>query len=1108
MREKKFYQSKWKCLAFSVIALALFTLLLSWSNALAQSWVDETPSTQPTEQQPSLLPNPQPTPASPELKIAVEGGYEALLGKIQQHGMARVIVKLDVPFTPLGKLNEIQTTETLQAIQQAQSALQQNLSGFNINNLILFQYIPFAAVDVDAAALEALANLPFVTQIEENGLHKVNLDLSTPRIGAPLVWARGFDGSGIAVAVLDSGVQKTHPFLQGKVISEACYSTNNAYEGSVSLCPGGVSQSTALDSAMPYLSGVCPPSVCDHGTHVAGIISGGTGLGLSGVAPGASLIAIQVFSYFPQDNDIYTWSSDYILGLERVYALRNTYPIAAVNMSFGGSSYSDQNSCDIQNQAVKAAIDNLRSVNILSVIASGNLGSSTSISRPACISSAVSVGATDDSDQVASYSNSADFLTLLAPGSAINSSIPPDQYASWNGTSMAAPHAAAAFALLRQAKPNATSNELLNALVSSGVSIIDQRNSIAKPRIQVNATLDLLLGNASTETTQRISIATSGTEANAASSYPSLSASGNLVAFHSAANNLVENDTNNAIDVFIHNRLTNQTRRVSIASGGSQADGDSNYPSLSVDGNMVIFQSTATNLVSNDTNGVTDIFVHNLVNGNTNRVSLASDSSQANGDSLQPDLSATGRYVVFTSYASNLVNDDTNNSSDVFLYDRQSGTTTRISVSSSGEQGNAPSSSPSVSADGKRIVFSSFASNLVPNDTNGSSDIFLRDLVSGQTHRISITSSGNEAHGHSLDPVISNDGKLIAFTSFAPDLVPNDTNDKWDIFVHDLQSGQTERVSIADSGIQSNGNSISRPALSETGRIIAFWSEATNLVAGDTNAVGDVFIHDRYLRQTRRVSLANDGSQGNGAAAANISLSADGTSVAFESLASNLVLNDSNSAADCFVRHIVYTLPAPTLIAPILDVVTTDWQPAFSWTSVNGAEQYHWQLKALNTQDGFIEQTFTPTQAQCVSSSTCSVQSPIPLSQGPYMWRVRALNINGAGAWSDEARFNTPSLPTTVSLIAPLGTIQEARPTFRWHHNSTVYQYRLWVYGTAGIVIRQEIDPVRFQCTSSSNECRFILPQKLAKGSYTWWIQAHNPSGESAWSAPASFLVE
>jgi subtilisin family serine protease len=352
------------------------------------------------------------------------------------------------------------------------------------------------AMEVDADGLADLFSNPDVISIQEDRPVPPTLATSTAIIGATQAWQAGYTGQGQTVAILDTGVENSHIFLSGKVVSEACYSTNNSSYTSTSLCPGGVEESSAPGSALNCESTIAG---CDHGTHVAGIAAG-KGASYSGVAKDSNIIAVQVFSRF--EDPLYcgsrvpcvlSWRSDQIEGLERVLELSGTYDIAAVNMSLGGGRYSSTAECDAANSATKAAIDNLRSVGIATIISSGNNGYSDSLSSPGCISSAVSVGSTSSADTISPFSNEAPFLNLYAPGEFIFSSVLFSGFAPKSGTSMAAPHVTGTWAVLKQRAPLATVDEVLAALQSTGVPITSRTTTYTTPRIRV----DLAVNNVS-----------------------------------------------------------------------------------------------------------------------------------------------------------------------------------------------------------------------------------------------------------------------------------------------------------------------------------------------------------------------------------------------------------------------------------------------------------------------------------------------------------------------------------------------------------------------------------------------------------------------------------
>ncbi|TML06018.1 MAG: hypothetical protein E6G41_08790 [Actinobacteria bacterium] len=407
--------------------------------------------------------------------------------------------------------------------------------------------------------------------------------------------------------------------------------------------------------------------------------------------------------------------------------------------------------------------------------------------------------------------------------------------------------------------------------------------------------------------TFRVSTAPDMSQLSGDSGDTSLSADGQIIGFASTASGFMPGDANGSVrDVFTFNVATGERRLISAAPGG--ANGPSSSPVLSADGARVAFVSSASNLVAGDHNGVADVFLTGP-DGTVSRVSVAADGGDANGPSSNPDLSADGRFVVFESAASNLVAGDTNGAPDVFLRDLQTGTTSLVSAAPGGGPGNGASGAPSISAGGAFVSFASKASNLVAGDTNGVSDVFVRDLVLAKTSRVSVDSHGRQQNRAVADPFqqisgISRDGRFVVFDSDATNLVGADANQHTDVFLRDRRRHTTVLVSASSLNVQGNNDSFS-PLISADGRIVAFQSLATNMAPGD-GPREDVFVRDLEQRTTSVVGVADDGSPRAAELVPQLlqrpALSADGRIAAFSSTAPNLVAGDTNAREDVFLR--------------------------------------------------------------------------------------------------------------------------------------------------------------------------------------------------------------
>jgi Tol biopolymer transport system component len=422
---------------------------------------------------------------------------------------------------------------------------------------------------------------------------------------------------------------------------------------------------------------------------------------------------------------------------------------------------------------------------------------------------------------------------------------------------------------------------------------------------------------------------------------PAISDDGRYVAFVSDVSNLVPNDTNSRIDVFVRDRLLGTTVRANVGSGGAQSSLGAAAPAISGNGRYVAFRSEGNDLVADDTNNVSDVFVHDLVSGSTERVSVATDGSQANLGSFGTfALNADGRFVTFASGATNFGANDTNGNDDIFLRDRQAGTTQYVSVTPTGRPGNSGSLQPGITTDGRYVVFGSGSTDLVAADTNGVVDVFVRDLQTSVTRLVSLTSSGGQIAGGTNmadDPVISPDGNRIAFTSDATNVVPNDTNGQIDVFVRDLRTDTTVRADVTKAGQQSNARSFALRVANGIG-LVGFISLADNLDPDDHDQWADVFVRsdDGNLQAASRKTTGIPNAPQHDPV-----LDGDGRVLGFVTDATNLVTVDNPPSS----------VMARDLSTSINELVSVPDQPLGPRTGSSPAISADGHLIAFSTED-------------------------------------------------------------------------------------------------------------------------------------------------------------
>lgn len=515
---------------------------------------------------------------------------------------------------------------------------------------------------------------------------------------------------------------------------------------------------------------------------------------------------------------------------------------------------------------------------------------------------------------------------------------------------------------------------------------------------------------------ERVSVSDNEQEGNDNANGAAVSNTGRFVAFTALSNNLVPGDSNGANDVFVRDTNLGSTERVSLGTGAIQGNGSSAHADMSGDGRYVVFDSFANNWLANDTNGLRDVFLYDRQNDTLTLVSEGMGGNSASGDSADAKITPDGDFIVFTSSADDIVVGDTNNKRDCFVYDVASATFNRI-LTSTGAQVDDHCEEVDISGGTPKIVFTTQATNVVPNDTNGKRDVFTVSIFNTLHERVSVDSAEVQGDDFSHTPAISRDGAYIVFFSQATNMVPGDTNGIGDIYVRDMLNGTTERVSILSNGGQAN-NTSTDPAISGGGRYVVFGSYASNLVPNDTNEVRDVFIHDRQTGVTERLSTDENGLQGNDISVY-ASISGNGEVVTFESLATNLVPNDTNGRWDVFQVTIGNFPPTPT---PTLTPSVTPTHTATQTPSVTPTRTAT-QTPTVTPTGTFIPPTETAT------STPTQTPTVTPTGTIPTPTETGTPTVTPTGTVPTPTETGTPTVTPTGTIATgtetptPTGTI-------------------------------------------------------------------------------------
>jgi uncharacterized repeat protein (TIGR01451 family) len=474
--------------------------------------------------------------------------------------------------------------------------------------------------------------------------------------------------------------------------------------------------------------------------------------------------------------------------------------------------------------------------------------------------------------------------------------------------------------------------------------------------------------------TELVSVSSAGVQGDQDSQRPSVSADGRFVAFASLSDNLVPADTNLSSDIFVRDRRTGTTQRVSVSTAGRQSNRDSGLlngmggPSISADGRYVAFDSEATNLVRGDTNGAADVFVHDRLTGTTERVSVASGGAQANAGGTEPDISGDGRFVAFVSFSDNLV-PDANFTGDIFVRDRQTGVTERISEAPDGTDANSQSLlTPRLNDDGRFVYFTSFASNLVPADTDNSDvDAYLFDRLTQTMTAITSNrgSSGSFVINHGTAGGISGDGRFLTFTTGDNTFITPDTNNFFeDAWLVDRGTGEYTLVGVNDAGQQGDDSTFAGD-VSDGGRFVALVSRSTNF-GGPANFRENVYVRDRAAGTTRIVSVASDGTEGD-LDSLQPAMTPDGMVIAFASRSSTFVPETQDFFAyDIFARDMRPQADLSVAMSDSPDPVRVRDQLTYTVTVWNDGPAAGTGVTLVDTLPDAAFVSATPTQGACV----------------------------------------------------------------------------------------------------------------------------------------------